>query len=277
MSEQAPRGRFGSLNELLRAKGRARRSSSVSAVATTAPLKLRNDLSPSLHFVTRDPLGLTYPPANVRAIDPEHVKRVQKSIAAFGCVAPVLIDTNDTVIEGVIRVEAARALRMDEVPCIVVKHLSAAQVKQFRVTANRLQERGSWDLESLRSVFEEMLEVDFDLTLTGFTDDEVDLILQDDETGDLVGDAEPDRSKPPITQLGDIVRLGPHLVFCGDARDERSYAAIMESETRSDCSDRSALQRSCSRTRHERARTANSRWQVAKCRIMNLINSTIGG
>ena len=205
MSEQSPRGRFGSLNELLRAKGRARRSHSMNA-ETIAPLKLRNDLAPSLDFVTRDPFELTYPLANVRAIDPEHVKRVQRSIAAFGCVAPVLIDTNGTVIEGVIRVGAARALRMEGIPCVVVTHLSPAQVKQFRVTANRLQERGSWDLESLRSTFEEMLEVDFDLTITGFTDDEVDLILQDDETGDVVGDAEPDRSKPPISQLGDLVR-----------------------------------------------------------------------
>ncbi len=131
--------------------------------------------------------------------------------------------------EGVIRIEAARKLGIKEIPCIVVEHLSATETNCFRVTANRLQERGSWDLEVLGQAFKEMITAKFEVDVTGFTQTEIDIIIQDDESGDLLGKPQPiDRTKATIAKPGVIFELGPHLIVCGDARDHATLNSIMD-------------------------------------------------
>ena len=55
------------------------------------------------------------------------------------------------MLDGVVRIEAAKLLGMTSIPCVVIRHLSAAQKKQFRLAVNRLQEKGRWDLGELKS------------------------------------------------------------------------------------------------------------------------------
>lgn len=143
---------------------------------------------------------------------------------------PIIIDANGEIIEGVIRVEAALQLGMSEVPCIVAGHLTHQQAKQLRVAANRLQERGSWNLEALRVVFQEFVVEDFDISIAGFEESEIDLILQSDEPEAPLLITTVSKGTPPLTQRGDILHLGLHRVICGDARDPNTLQAIMHGD-----------------------------------------------
>jgi DNA modification methylase len=233
MPKPAPPSRFGSLEKLLRAKATSRRVAHQTAPHQTMVLPARNDLAPSLDLVLKDPNLLIYPKSNARAIEPDHIVRVQRSVTEFGCIDPVVVDRKGNIIDGVIRVEAARLMGMKEIPCIVVEHLTPAQAKQFRITVNRLQERGSWGLAELRSVLGEMMETEFEIQITGFDREEIDLILQDEESGEVIGSLpEPDRKATPTAKLGDIVRLGPHAVICGDARSDEEVGRVLQTDAR---------------------------------------------
>jgi DNA modification methylase len=220
------------LTEQLKAKGRGRRATLKDSPACALAAHVgRNDLRPELNLVERAPGDLAVPPRNVRAIDPAHVAEVGKAIAELGFDVPVLIDEANEVLDGVVRVEAAKLLGMTAIPCVVARHLSASQKRQLRLAANRLAEKGSWDLGALKIVFQELIVDDIALEVTGFTLDEVDQILLDDEPASVeVGPLEPEGTEAPVARLGAVFALGPHRIICGDARDPSVLAALMSGD-----------------------------------------------
>src|SRR5450759_645601 len=78
----------------------------------------RNDLTPKLHLVDRTPGDLVIPARNVRKIDPAHLREVANAIAALGYCVPVLIDEHNNVLDGVVRVAAAKQLGLASIPCV---------------------------------------------------------------------------------------------------------------------------------------------------------------
>ena len=133
----------GSLTKKLKAKSRHRRKELVQMPSPNVP---RNDLLPQLALIYL-PLG-ELPPATrkVRKIDPAHVRDVAASIRAFGFCAPILIGKGNVRLDGETRVEAAQLLGLDCIPCIRIDHLSEKEQRVLRLAANRLGERGEWDL-----------------------------------------------------------------------------------------------------------------------------------
>src|ERR1017187_480199 len=162
---------------------------------------------------------------NSRTHSDEQVAQVAASIVEFGWTNPILVDGEGTVIAGHARLLAARKLGMDQVPVIVLAHLTPAQRRALVIADNKIAMNAGWDETMLR---EEMSSLDadgFDLAVVGFSDEELVVLLAEVEPETVesaAGEAEdeiPEAPVEPVTRPGDIWRLGKHRLICGDCRD----------------------------------------------------------
>lgn len=171
-------------------------------------------------------------PRNARTHSKRQIRQIADSIGAFGFTNPVLVDRSATIVAGHGRVEAAKLLGMKRVPTICLKSLNEDQIRAYVLADNKLGERAGWDNAILAIELQHLTSIDlgFDVALTGFEIGEIDLILQESRAEEQ--DEEPvEISKgPAITKPGDLWLLGDHRLFCGDALDESSYSALMNSQ-----------------------------------------------
>jgi DNA modification methylase len=215
----------------LRARSRLRRQTLKRlAEPGAAPRPPRNDILPKLEFGLRSLSDLSLPKRNVRALTQAHIREVAASIGAFGFNVPVLTDPNGEVIDGAVRVEAARLMGLSQVPCIVAAHLTKAEVRTLRLCLNRSQERGEWNFDDLKLEIQELIVDDeVPIELSGFTVSEVDQILMGDEAeAPQRGPLEPDVGAVAIARIGDMFQLGPHRLICGDATDPAVLGQLVE-------------------------------------------------
>lgn len=133
---------------------------------------------------------------NSRTHSDEQVTQVAASIKEFGFTNPILIDESNGIIAGHGRLMAAKKLKLEQVPTITLVGLSDAQRKAYIIADNQLALNSGWDLDMLRVEFEQLQELDFDLSLIGFDDNVVEKLLDiDAELPDL-----PDGDKDPFQQ-----------------------------------------------------------------------------
>jgi len=187
-----------------------------------------------LRIVYKDPGALILRARNPRTHSPKQVRQIVASIKQFGFISPILIDSKDGIIAGHGRVAAAKLLCMTDVPTVQVDHLSPAQIRAYVIADNKLAENAGWDRNLLALELQELsVELNFDVTVTGFETAEIDILIGE------VGQTEPDgadnvpeinRSKPAISKLGDVWRIGDHVLLCGDALDKGSYRALLGSK-----------------------------------------------
>ena len=111
--------------------------------------------------------------ANSRTHSDAQVAQIAASIKEFGWTNPILIDSDDTIIAGHGRLLAARKLGMDEIPVIVLDHLSKAQQRALVIADNQLALNAGWDMEMLKAEIEGLKLDDFNLDLLGFSDEEL--------------------------------------------------------------------------------------------------------
>jgi DNA modification methylase len=137
------------------------------------------------------------------------------SIREFGFKIPCLVRSDGEVVDGHLRLKAARKLGITEIPVILCDEWTPAQVKAFRLMVNRSVSWANWDEELLALELQDIQALDFDLALTGFDPGEIDglLALEDDEKAN----AAPPLPETPVSRAGDVWLLGPHRVICGDA------------------------------------------------------------
>jgi DNA modification methylase len=220
------------LRSELKARGRHRREK-LADMAATPLRRTRNDLCPSLSLVQRDPQALIVPARNTRKIDQAHVQRVVHSISIYGFTRPVIIDENDTILDGVISRQAAIALNLPEIPCIVADHLTASEKRALRLAINRLQEKGTWDLIELKAELIELVDAGIEIEDIGFSIAEFDQITLDDDVEPLEkGPLAPKGGAKAIARAGDVyVFEGGHRLICGDATDPEDFAKLMRVET----------------------------------------------
>ena len=102
----------------------------------------------------------------------EQIEKIVRSIEEFGFLVPILIDADNSIIAGHGRLMAARKLRLYEIPTIRVDHLTEVQIRAYRIADNRLTE-SAWDLELLESEIATLQDMDFDIDLTGFDEEEL--------------------------------------------------------------------------------------------------------
>ena len=148
------------------------------------------------------------------------IDKVAASIKEFGFRQPIVVDTGNVIIVGHTRFEAAKRLSLAQVPVHVADNLSDAQIKAYRLADNRTAQYSEWDDELLAIELGDLQEMDFDLDLTGFAEDELAGLLakNDDPLQGLVDeDSTPDAPDIPTTRPGDIWIMGEHRLMCGDA------------------------------------------------------------
>ena len=152
------------------------------------------------------------PRKNDKAVDV-----VAKSIREFGFRWPIMLDKDNRIIAGHTRLKAAIKLGLQEVPVIWAEDLTEEQTKAFRIMDNKSHEYAQWDFPLLVEEFKGLKEVNFDLSLTGFSQRELDaLINPEDMEGDL-----PDLNKPKYQIVnGEIYQLGKHRLLCGDSTNK---------------------------------------------------------
>ena len=183
------------------------------------------------------PIDLLRPwPRNARTHSRKQIRQIAESIRRFGFTSPVLIDGENRILAGHGRVEAARELGMATAPCLRVDHLSAAEKRAYVLADNKLALNAGWDEELLALELKELMEADieFDVSVTGFSIAEVDQLVEGlapQEAGDPADNRLPDPSKVPARcRPGDIWRLGPHRLVCGDSLDPAVVSALMDGE-----------------------------------------------
>ncbi len=212
-------------------KTRARRERQSKARLTADRIAAaRNDLLPDLQVRSVDIALLEMPAHETRKVTDERVETFVQLIARYGFVQPILVK-GVKLIDGVARLAAARKLRLGQVPAIDVQHLSDAEVRTLRLALNRSQDGAEWDIDELKLEFLELIELEVDLSDTGFTLAEQDIILLDDGDGDERVSEEPEEpTGDPVSQLGDIWLLGGHRVICGNALEEAVHNALLDGD-----------------------------------------------
>ncbi len=179
-------------------------------------------------FVTKKVSDLI-PYANNSRTHTEHqVSQVAASIKEFGFLNPVIINSDNMIIAGHCRFQAAIRLKLIELPCVLVEHLSPLQVKAYIIADNKLAENAGWDEDLLRIELALLQEQDFNLDLIGFDQDELDALLGQIEIDLKDADEIPETPVEAITKLGDLWLLGDHRLLCGDSTDHENIKRILD-------------------------------------------------
>jgi DNA modification methylase len=168
---------------------------------------------------------------NSRTHSPEQVAQIAASIKEFGFRNPILVD-GVGIIAGHGRLMAAQKLNLDKVPTIDCSDMTESQKKAYIIADNKLAMNAGWDMDFLKLELQDLEDADFDLTLTGFDDKELDALLNVIEGTDGLTDedAVPETPIEPKTKLGDIYILGNHRLMCGDSTSIDAVDALMQSD-----------------------------------------------
>lgn len=173
---------------------------------------------------------------NARTHSRKQLKQIASSIQRFGFTNPVLVSDDGEIIAGHGRVEAAKSLGWKTVPTIALAHLSPAERRAYVLADNKLALNAGWDREMLAIELQALVDLEFDVELTGFSLAEVDLLI--DEAGeacveghDTADDVVPVISGPAVTRRGDLWELGHHRLLCDDTRSAADLDRLMAGAT----------------------------------------------
>jgi DNA modification methylase len=165
---------------------------------------------------------------NSRTHSDAQINKIAASIKEFGFLNPVIVDGSNGIIAGHGRIMAAQKLGIDDVPVVEASHLTEAQKRAYIIADNRLALDAGWDDEMLRVELQELDDLDFDLSLTGFEADEIADLFPENATEGLTDeDAVPEAPEVPVTVEGDIWLLGRHRLMCGDSTSIDAVEKLM--------------------------------------------------
>jgi hypothetical protein len=169
-------------------------------------------------------------PQNARKHSKRQIVQLKASIEEFGFTNPILVDGDLKVIAGHGRLEAAKRLRMETVPCVQLRHLSEPQKAALAIADNRLTDLSKFDPEALTAQLKRLCEIDFPIELTGFDPPKISMALTEPviSAGDPADNVvEPPPDPRPVCQSGDLWLLGDHKVLVADGLDPSSYARLL--------------------------------------------------
>lgn len=201
--------------------------------AQTAPAQ-QSQNAPKIEMM---PVAALRPYAgNARTHSRKQLRQIADSIARFGFTNPVLISDDGEIVAGHGRISAAKELGMTTVPTLKLSHLTADERRAYVLPDNKLALNAGWDTEMLAIEFQALIDVEFDLTETGFSLAEIDLTLDlakaaspaaPDDTADII----PNLPTVPVSRIGDLWQLGRHRLLCGDARSPSDIKRLVGAET----------------------------------------------
>ena len=173
---------------------------------------------------------------NSRTHSDQQVDQLAASITEFGWTNPILVDADFGIIAGHGRLMAAKRLGLEEIPVIMLDHLSPAQRKALVIADNKLAENAGWDFDKLRDELSDLKDMDYDLGVIGFDDEELNNLFddedpEDDDTdSDAEDDAPVDANGAPVVRAGELWLLGNHRLLCGSATVAADVAQLMQKE-----------------------------------------------
>ncbi|MDC0500141.1 ParB N-terminal domain-containing protein, partial [Paracoccaceae bacterium] len=154
--------------------------------------------------------------SKLRLHSPAQRKKARRLFERQGIVAPIILDERFNIIDGKLRFEIAQELDWKSLDCVVLHGLTEPQKKELALSLNRLGEDTKWDPNQLKLHLEAILEFEADLSFSGFEQAESDNAL----SFQVIPDQEPEDLTPPtnpVSKIGDIWRIGDHLLICGDS------------------------------------------------------------
>jgi len=168
-------------------------------------------------------------PHNARVHSDEQVAELAASLREYKFTRPLLVDENDVLLAGHGTLQAARHLGLQEVPVIVIAHLTELQKRAYMIADNQLALNSEWDEEKLGRELAELERELVDLKMVGFSPEELDRLLADLAPECLVDeDSVPPPPRIPITVPGELWLLGKHRVLCGDALSAENLDRVMQ-------------------------------------------------
>lgn len=177
-------------------------------------------------------------PSNPRTHTAEQVEQIVAAIKEWGWTIPILCDEQDGIIAGHGRVLAAGVLGLAEVPVMVARGWTEAQIRAYVIADNKLAENAGWNEDLLRAEIKDLEACDFELGLMGFQEAELDALFERSEDAKDDPDAEEDApavAKVAVTRPGDVWICGPHRVMCGDSRSEETVTTLVAGATMDAC------------------------------------------
>lgn len=180
----------------------------------------------------RSPENLRPVQRNARTHSRKQLRQIANSIQRFGFTNPILVDGEGRILAGHGRVEAAKILGMGQVPVLCIGDLSPAERKAYALADNKIALNAGWDQGLLALELQELIDLGFEVELTGFCQTEIDLTLDLARESDVEGregkaDAIPPIQGPAVSCPGDLWLLGRHRLLCGDAREAAHYDRLM--------------------------------------------------
>jgi DNA modification methylase len=174
---------------------------------------------------------------NARTHSKKQIRQIANSIQKFGFTNPVLISDGDDIIAGHGRVEAAKLLGMQAVPAVRLSHLDTTRRRAYIIADNKLALNAGWDREILAIELQALIDLEFDMEVTGFSTAEIDFAIEE------VSEASPDLqiaaedAIPSLTdhldvvvRSGDLWLPGRHRLLCGDARQRGSFEQVLRGD-----------------------------------------------
>ena len=165
---------------------------------------------------------------NSRTHSKEQINQIENSIKEFGFTNPVLLDKNNEIIAGHGRVLASKKMGIKEVPCLRLSHLSEKQKKAYVIADNQLALNAGWDENILSLEIGDLSDNDFDISLLGFNDLELNGYLLKEFEGLTDEDEVPEPPVDPVTKLGNIWQLGNHRLMCEDTNNINSINKLLK-------------------------------------------------
>jgi DNA modification methylase len=173
---------------------------------------------------------------NPRTHSQKQITQIANAIRQFGFTNPVLVDDSNGILAGHGRVEAAKEVGLTQVPTVRLSGMTEAEIRAYVIADNKIAENAGWDrnLLGLELQYLTELQVDFDVTLTGFEWPEIDILIgelspaaDDNDPADEIIEPAPG---PAVSRPGDIWQIGQHRLICADSTKAESYQALLGPE-----------------------------------------------
>jgi DNA modification methylase len=179
-------------------------------------------------LVVMRPIGSIRPYENNPRLNDAAVDAVARSIQEFGFRQPLVVDEAGVILVGHTRHKAALQLKMTEIPVHVAVGLSPEQAKAYRIADNQTATLASWDDDKLVQELAQLQEMDFDVALTGFSEEDLQRLLGPVTEALTDPDDIPEPPDEAITQPGDLWLLGHHRLLCGDSGNSDDVDRLLD-------------------------------------------------